>query len=206
MKKGIVTLGCMAVILFPLFSSAQPASEDDATETKWPIPYEYKRVIFGDRVTSHENPALQQAAEAAEASMPVNEKVSARNQTDSASGKPQEAGAKAASGPSAAAQEEDTWDFGSVKEGEVLQYEFSIDNKSASRSLKILAVNTSCGCTASQAKSNILAPGESTTLSVRFETKGYAGPVKQYVYVHTDDPEENIRRFTIKANVKAGLQ
>ena len=93
-----------------------------------------------------------------------------------------------------------TWDFGQVKEGEIPEHSFTLENKS-DKTLTIKDVNTSCGCTASRVDKKILAPGEATTIDVKFKSKGYSGAVKQYVYVHTDSIDKPILKFTIKADV-----
>jgi hypothetical protein len=92
------------------------------------------------------------------------------------------------------------WDFGQVKEGQVLKHVFTFKNEST-KTLKIKDINTSCGCTVSQAKKMVLLPQETTTIEVKFDSKGYSGPVKQYVYVHTDDLDNPVIRFIIKAQV-----
>jgi hypothetical protein len=95
-----------------------------------------------------------------------------------------------------------TWDFGQVKQGEVLEHEFSFKNQT-SKILNIKSVNTSCGCTVSQVKKNTLQPGESTSLGVKFNTTGYSGLTQQFVYVNTDNLDNPIIRFIIKAQVEA---
>ncbi|MFA6349880.1 MAG: DUF1573 domain-containing protein [Candidatus Omnitrophota bacterium] len=96
--------------------------------------------------------------------------------------------------------EPDTWDFGRVKEGDIVKHEFILKNESA-RKIAVQDVNTSCGCTASKIKDKELAPGASTTIEVQFNSKGYSGEVKQYVYVHMDSLDKPIIRFIIKAQV-----
>ncbi len=93
-----------------------------------------------------------------------------------------------------------TWDFGQVQEGEIPEHKFILENNS-DRTLTIKDINTSCGCTASKVEKKIIAPGESTTIQVKFKSKGYSGAVKQYVYVHTDSLDKPILKFTIKADV-----
>ncbi|PIP21290.1 MAG: hypothetical protein COX40_00180 [Candidatus Omnitrophica bacterium CG23_combo_of_CG06-09_8_20_14_all_40_11] len=93
-----------------------------------------------------------------------------------------------------------SWDFGQVKEGEVLKHIFVLKNESEA-TLTIKDVNTSCGCTASKVEKKILLPGQSATIEVRFNSKGYSGPVQQYVYVHTDSLDKPVLRFIIKAEV-----
>ena len=92
------------------------------------------------------------------------------------------------------------WDFGQVKQGEILKHDFLLKNETADV-LKINSVNTSCGCTVSQSEKKSLKPGESTKISVSFNTRGYSGAVKQYVYVNTDSVDLAVIKFIIKAEV-----
>jgi hypothetical protein len=92
------------------------------------------------------------------------------------------------------------WDFGSARAGEVLEHEFVLTNNSG-QDLVIKDTTTSCGCTASGIKKKHLKPGESTTVSVKFDTKGYSGDSKQFVYVNTDNIDEPVIRFTVRAHI-----
>ena len=92
------------------------------------------------------------------------------------------------------------WDFGQVKQGEILKHDFLLKNETADV-LKINSVNTSCGCTVSQSAKKSLLPGESTTISVSFNSRGYLGETKQFVYVNTDNADLSVVRFIIKAQV-----
>jgi hypothetical protein len=92
------------------------------------------------------------------------------------------------------------WDFGQVKQGEVLKHDFLLKNDTVDV-LKINSINTSCGCTASQADKQEILPGESATINVTFNSHGYLGEVKQFVYVNTDNADLSIVRFIIKAQV-----
>jgi Protein of unknown function (DUF1573) len=92
------------------------------------------------------------------------------------------------------------WDFGRVKEGVELRHDFTLKNDFG-KVLNIKGVNTSCGCTGSKADKNKLQPGESARIEVHFKTKGYSGAVQQFVYVNTDNTDNPILRFTIKAEV-----
>jgi len=103
-----------------------------------------------------------------------------------------------ASAPST--QDPYSWDFGEAKEGEVLQHNFILTNDTQN-TLNIKGVNTSCGCTVPKIEKNILSPGESTSLEVQFNTKGYSGAAEKYIYVNTDRPDNPMLKFTIKANI-----
>jgi len=93
-----------------------------------------------------------------------------------------------------------TWDFGKVKEGEVVRHEFTLKNDSGKK-LNIQGVNTTCGCTASAAKNKSLNPQESTVIEVSFNSAKYSGPVKQLVYVNTDNVNDPLIVFEIRADV-----
>jgi len=97
-------------------------------------------------------------------------------------------------------QQQDVWDFGQVKEGLILKHDFLLKNKSQ-KALNITGTNTSCGCTVSKVEKNTLLPGEETLVEVKFNSVGYSGPIEQYVYVNTDDAENPILKFTVKAQV-----
>ncbi len=93
-----------------------------------------------------------------------------------------------------------SWDFGRVKEGAVLKHDFVLKNESKEK-LIITDITTSCGCTVSQVEKKTLLPAESTLIKVVFNSKGYSGPVQQYIYVHTDDLDKPVIRYIIKAEV-----
>jgi len=92
------------------------------------------------------------------------------------------------------------WDFGRVKEGEVLEHSFILRN-SQDKPLFISFMATSCGCTVSQTPKKNLSPGEYTPINVKFHTQGYSGLVQQHVYVHTDNPSAPVIKFSVKAEV-----
>jgi len=92
------------------------------------------------------------------------------------------------------------WDFGQVKPGVVIKHDFILKNQS-NDILEITNIHTSCGCTVSESAKKSLMPLESTKITVSFDSKGYSGEIKQFVYVHTDNADLAIVKFTIKAQV-----
>ncbi len=96
---------------------------------------------------------------------------------------------------------ENVWDFGQVRAGDVVRHDFIIKN-TKSKVLNIKEVHTSCGCTVSEVPKKVLQPGEDAPIQVKMDTKGDSGPVKQHIYVNTDDPENPVYVFVIKAEVK----
>lgn len=97
-----------------------------------------------------------------------------------------------------------TWDFGTVKQQELLKHDFILKNES-SKTLNIQEIHTSCGCTASAAKKKQLLPGEETEIEVKFDTRKYLGQVKQFIYVNTDSLDNPVIRYIIKANVESNV-
>jgi len=93
-----------------------------------------------------------------------------------------------------------TWDFGKVRQGKVVVHEFTLKNETK-KILKVNDLTTSCGCAASKIKEKTLAPGKSTFIEVKFNSKGYSGPVQQYIYVNTDSLDNPVTKFIIKADV-----
>jgi hypothetical protein len=94
-----------------------------------------------------------------------------------------------------------TWDMGQIKRGEVLKRLFNLKNES-DRVLNITGINTSCNCTVSEVKNKTLLPGQSTEVTVRFNSRGYSpGPLQQHVYINTDDPNRPVLKFTVKIEV-----
>lgn len=93
------------------------------------------------------------------------------------------------------------WDFGRVKEGEAVKHSFTLKNETA-KTMKIKDLTTSCGCTVSKAKNKTLKAGESTQIEVVFDSKGYKGEIKQFVFVSTDSLDNPAIQFIIKANVE----
>ncbi|MFA5411537.1 MAG: DUF1573 domain-containing protein [Candidatus Omnitrophota bacterium] len=92
------------------------------------------------------------------------------------------------------------WDFGRLKEGEIVKHEFTLKNETA-KTLVIKDVIASCGCTIPEVKKKSIPAGESTSIQVVFNSQGYSGLIQQYVYVHTDNPVQPVLSFTIKAEV-----
>lgn len=91
-------------------------------------------------------------------------------------------------------------DFGDINQGDIVTHTFVISN-SGGDILKISNVKASCGCTAAKPEKDELKPGESTNISVTFNSKGRKGPQSKTVTVTTNDIEKPNTTLTIKCNV-----
>lgn len=94
----------------------------------------------------------------------------------------------------------DTYDYGTILEGETVKHKFIIVNNGGSL-LKIDNVVSSCGCTVADPEIKELKPGESTHISVEFNTSGRFGEQIKTIAVMSNDESNPVQRFTIKGKV-----
>ena len=94
-------------------------------------------------------------------------------------------------------------DFGVVKEGKVVDYEFKFSNKGKS-TLEIKDIKTSCGCTAALVSEKKLMPGQVGTLKVELDTKNRTGKMSRSITITSNDPKEPDKILTIYAEVNKG--
>jgi hypothetical protein len=109
------------------------------------------------------------------------------------------AASSSAKGPKIVFKEE-AWNFGKAKMGADLVHEFAFKND-GDAPLKIINVETSCGCTAALVSDKKVEPGKSGKIKVTFSTQGYAGEVVKYIYVETDDPVQPRVQLKITAAI-----
>ena len=96
--------------------------------------------------------------------------------------------------------QQDEYDFGDIKQGEKVSHTFVLTNGGGDL-LKIEEVHPSCGCTAALPEKTELAPGESTNLTVTYNSAGRLGKQKKIVRINSNDPDRLEAMLTIKANV-----
>ncbi|MFV0377375.1 MAG: DUF1573 domain-containing protein [Mangrovibacterium sp.] len=97
---------------------------------------------------------------------------------------------------------EDSHEFGDIKEGDQVECVFSLKN-SGKRDLIIRDVKTSCGCTAVSPQKNVVAPNETVPLKVVFNSKGKRGRQSKAITVITNDPKNPTTILRISTNVLA---
>lgn len=81
------------------------------------------------------------------------------------------------------------YDFGTIKQGEKITYEFKFTNKGKS-DLIIRDTQSSCGCTAVETK-KVIKPGESSAIKTTFNSSGKSGSQNKSITLITNIPGKN---------------
>lgn len=92
------------------------------------------------------------------------------------------------------------WDFGRVWYGDPCKTEIQIVN-GGDETLKILEIKSSCGCTIAKPKKRELAPGETDTMTVTYNTRKNKKKVSQRITIKTNDPKQPAAVLQIKGEV-----
>lgn len=79
------------------------------------------------------------------------------------------------------------YQYDSVQSGTVITYSFKFTNTGKSN-LIIRKTKASCGCTAVAPESTIIKKGKSSSIEIKFDTRGYSGVQHKTVTVITNDP------------------
>jgi len=82
----------------------------------------------------------------------------------------------------------ETWDFGTLKEGEKAEHVFILKNV-GDDTLVISKVRATCGCTATLLEDSIIPLGGETKLKSSLRTMGMSGVFHKYIYVYSNDFE-----------------
>ncbi len=110
------------------------------------------------------------------------------------------AGATDANAPVITFQEQE-YDFGTIKQGEVVNHTFKFTNTGKSP-LIIESATASCGCTVPQPPTEPIAPGESSQIEVTFNSTGKMGQQYPTITVRANT-QPNIVKVSMKGNVEA---
>ncbi|MCC9136630.1 DUF1573 domain-containing protein [Pontibacter silvestris] len=96
--------------------------------------------------------------------------------------------------------EETEYDFGTIKQGEVVEHTFAFTNTGKSP-LVIESASATCGCTAPEPPKEPIAPGEKSSIKVKFNSAGKMGQQYPTVTVRANT-EPNIVKISMKGNVE----
>jgi hypothetical protein len=92
------------------------------------------------------------------------------------------------------------YDFGTVKDGEVVRHDYQFTN-TGTEPLIIADAKASCGCTVPQWPKEPIQPGGSGKIRVEFDSKGKPGPQSKRVTI-TANTDPSPVYLTIKGNVE----
>ena len=95
----------------------------------------------------------------------------------------------------------EVWDFGSKWYGEPCSTEVTISN-TGTAPLEIVRVRTSCGCTVAKPQKRKLAPGESVSMKITYNTRKNRKKVSQTITLETNDPARPRVAIRIKGTVR----
>lgn len=96
------------------------------------------------------------------------------------------------------------YDFGTAVDGDVVEFFVAITN-TGNQVLRIDRVTYNCSCTSYELPKRELSPGESVSMKIRFNTRGYSHyvqPVSQSVTLYTNDPARPQVVITVRGIVR----
>ncbi len=99
-------------------------------------------------------------------------------------------------------------DLGKIQDGTPVKHDFRLINHS-DVAIRIVAIEKSCSCqVVSVDQKSEIAPGQSRSISMGFDTKGLDGPVSQSIRVRTDSSDPKLKEvaMTLRAVVDAGIK
>lgn len=91
-------------------------------------------------------------------------------------------------------------DLGKIASGNPITATFKSAN-AGDAELEITAVRPGCGCTKAETSKSKIAPGESSTITIVFNSSGYSGAVSKSISVATNDPARPNLAISFKTEV-----
>lgn len=101
--------------------------------------------------------------------------------------------------------EKRVFDFGQVREGELVEASFRVFNK-GDKLLEIHDIIADCGCTVPEPKKAKILPGQTQTFKASFNTSGFEGKKTKSLRVYTNDPLNRSLVFTFDGKVVGDLE
>ncbi|WP_347159979.1 DUF1573 domain-containing protein [Pontibacter chitinilyticus] len=97
--------------------------------------------------------------------------------------------------------DEQVYDFGTIKQGQVVEHTFSFTNTGKSP-LIIENASASCGCTVPEPPTEPIAPGEKSAIKVKFNSTGKMGQQMPTVTVRANT-EPNLTKISMQGTVES---
>jgi hypothetical protein len=96
-------------------------------------------------------------------------------------------------------------DFGTIKQGEKAIHNYTFVNTGKS-DLVIRKIRTTCGCTATNPEKMVIKPGETSHITVTYNSAGKRGKEQKTITVITNDPQQSSIALKIIGNVEEKTQ
>jgi hypothetical protein len=93
------------------------------------------------------------------------------------------------------------FDFDTIKSGDKVTHDYTVKNSGKS-DLIIRKLSPSCGCTAVNMKSQVIKPGESTTIVAEFNSAGKSGTQSKTITLISNDPANPKTILWIKGTIQ----
>lgn len=90
--------------------------------------------------------------------------------------------------------------FGKIEQGDVVETTFVIKNV-GENDLYILDAHGSCGCTVPEVENDVVKPGDSTPIKVKFDSKNKKGDLTKTINIRCNT-ENAIEQVKIKVSIK----
>lgn len=129
-----------------------------------------------------------------------NEQSSDQAATD-ASGDTESVEANEADGIGRMEFEETVFEFGKIKEGEVVSHTFKFEN-TGNHPIILAQVSASCGCTTPTYTTAPVLPGKTGEIAVEFDSAGQIGQQQKIITI-ASNAESNITTVQLKGEVEA---
>ena len=97
--------------------------------------------------------------------------------------------------------EELTYEFGKIKQGDVIKHTFNFKNDSE-EPLLVTNASASCGCTVPEWPKEVIKPGESGKIEVQFNSTGKSG-IQNKTIIITANTLPNTTTLVLKGEVEA---
>ncbi len=97
--------------------------------------------------------------------------------------------------------DEPNFNFGTITEGEKVSHSFTFHNE-GKQDLIIRKISTSCGCTVVDKNTDIVKPGESSTIDITFNSAGKSNRQNKTITIITNDPKSSQMILHIVGDIK----
>jgi hypothetical protein len=101
--------------------------------------------------------------------------------------------------------EHSVFNFGSILQGKTVDHAFIIKN-TGDAPLHIKQVKPACGCTAANASSPIIHPGNFAEIKTSFNSAGFQGKVSKTISIETNDPKNPAYQLTLNGLITEEIE